>query len=362
MLIVMSAVETVGFKSGASLTHDRADGRETETVYAYGTLRLSDPARIDHSTNFRAVRVRRGSALYADLSGEWRSFPTNDYLRYNPPGPQGLDVAPGVWLRFAPEDAPRAGDVLTGIRPPDALVPPKGLSWGPESLPRLRALLAQGAVLAADFDGLTELVDAKNARVIDARFDPAATEAFLREFVRAREGRDPNAEEAAWAKNAATTFESLRVRLWIGVEDHRLYRAQVAGVAPEGDGRVAMDLRVDLSDFDETFAAVIPTGTLPMSSLALKRATLPTAEFAETGAGGSSASLAFGNLPTREIDANTDPDRDGLDNVLERFYGTNPNDADTDDDGSSDGEEVLSGRNPSGGGSLFGFGLGQKRS
>ncbi|MEY4744512.1 MAG: hypothetical protein RL272_457 [Candidatus Parcubacteria bacterium] len=52
-----------------------------------------------------------------------------------------------------------------------------------------------------------------------------------------------------------------------------------------------------------------------------------------------------------------DADKDGLPNVLERFYGTDPSNADTDGDGVNDGDEVNSGCSPTGIGKLFSFGL-----
>ena len=52
-----------------------------------------------------------------------------------------------------------------------------------------------------------------------------------------------------------------------------------------------------------------------------------------------------------------DPDHDGLSNLLEAFYQTDPNNPDTDGDGVSDGDEVSQGRNPTGPGLLFDFGL-----
>lgn len=62
-------------------------------------------------------------------------------------------------------------------------------------------------------------------------------------------------------------------------------------------------------------------------------------------AGESSHNLA-------QSDPNGDPDNDKLTNEKEDYYGTDPNDPDSDNDGYSDGEEVKSGHNPLGAGKL----------
>ncbi len=52
-------------------------------------------------------------------------------------------------------------------------------------------------------------------------------------------------------------------------------------------------------------------------------------------------------------DPNADPDHDGLTNLQEQQYGTNPNNPDTDGDGYHDGAEVKAGYNPLGPGKLL---------
>ncbi len=64
-------------------------------------------------------------------------------------------------------------------------------------------------------------------------------------------------------------------------------------------------------------------------------------------------------LPSLQIPPSDDQDQDGLNRLLETFYGTDQTVSDTDGDGMNDGEEVLRARNPNGNGSLFGFGLGK---
>jgi len=54
-----------------------------------------------------------------------------------------------------------------------------------------------------------------------------------------------------------------------------------------------------------------------------------------------------------DLDLIKDTDNDGLIDVREEFYGTDPNHPDSDGDGYSDGYEILNGYNPKGEGKLM---------
>ena len=58
-------------------------------------------------------------------------------------------------------------------------------------------------------------------------------------------------------------------------------------------------------------------------------------------------------LPGGSVDFSKDSDNDGLADELEKIYGTDLNNPDTDGDGFKDGEEVKNGYNPKGPGRLF---------
>jgi hypothetical protein len=68
----------------------------------------------------------------------------------------------------------------------------------------------------------------------------------------------------------------------------------------------------------------------------------------------ASATPTIGS-PTPSVDASaeiSDVDKDGLTAAEERYYGTDPNNADTDGDGYKDGDEVKAGYDPLGPGKL----------
>lgn len=367
MLVAMSEVTTVSERSAFSWT--RGDGRErtTTTLYATGQVDVSDPSAVGQATRFRLFRVSRAKD-YADLSGEIRTIAGMSYLTYAPPGPDvdGADFGEiGVWVSFASGELPQWGSIIPGLDTPVAsVVDGEASEWTPDAIGRLRYLLARADIFLVAFDDLTELISGHATRVIDARFDPDALRSFLRDLIRAREDREPTTAERLAVENQAKALEKLDVRFWIGIDDHLLYRVQAAGAIPdamaeEGENvLIPFDLIVELSDFNDPFEGTAPSDSLSFSDAIRQRfgahledpLTKEEREFLPNDAG---------RLPTETVATGGDPDRDGLSNILEAFYRTNQNVADTDGDGTNDGEEVLNGQNPRGDGTLFGFGLGE---
>lgn len=367
MLVAMAEVKTVSERSAFSWTRDGED-RATTTLYTTGQFNLEDASEVDQATKFRLFRLSRGRD-YVDLSGEIRTIDGTSYLTYAPPGPDiqgaGVDFAESdTWVSFESGELPQWGSIIPGL---DAPVAPVGdgesAEWTPEALGRLRLLLARADVFLVAYDDLTELISGHATRVIDARFDPDALRSFLRDVIRAREDRDPTVAERLAVEEQAKALEKLSVRLWIGIDDHLLYRAQAAGAVPdamaedEDNVLVPFDLIVELSGFNEPFEGRAPGESLSFSD-AYRLKFGASSEVSSPADGTEFLPDDESRLPTEEVKTGGDPDKDGLSNVLEAFYRTNPNDADTDDDGVSDGEEVLDGKNPRGTGTLFGFGLG----
>lgn len=350
MLREMSKLTSVSQNSGFSWTRTEGEDRTTTTLYTVSELDLSQQAVIDHQTTFRIVRVN-DSNTYADLSGEMRGVDGVTYLSYEPPAPtvSGFDFnTSDTWVSFKPGELSLLGSIIPGIDQPINLTLTTS-SWTPEGIDRVRTLLSIADVFLVAYDNLTEEVSGIETRVIEAWFDPDALRAFLFALIRAKEGREPTDDERIVAEMQARQLERLTMRLWIGKDDHLLYRAQAAGAFVEEGSTdlIPVDVRIDFHDMNKSVSIYIPKSSTSISTI-LRSILLPAKQRLID---------EKSELPVQTINISDDPDNDGLDNLLETFYGTNARRADTDGDGMSDGEEVVSGRNPRGKGTLFGFGL-----
>ncbi len=362
MMIAMASLETVRQDSGFSWTRGEGSERINTTLYTTGQISIDDEANLQHATQFRVVHMGADNS-YSDLSGEFRMLEDASYLTYTPPGPSVDGVSfdqEQTWIAFAQDELLSWGAVLPGLELPIALSEQK-ISWTPDVFARLRYLLSSTDVFIAQASGLTQIVGNANTRIIDATFDPDVVEAFLRDIVRAKQGRDPTEDERELVAKQAEQIKRLTFRFWIGTQDHYLYKLQAAGAFsdPETNDLIPVDIKVEFEDFNEPFDIDEPNDPLLFEQvLRSVFADLPDSEALTLG--GVNKVLVTdetARLPVEEVEESTDQDEDGLSNVLEAFYGTNPNDPDTDGDGVTDGDEVRKGHNPRGTGSLFGFGL-----
>lgn len=361
MTVTMSRLQTVTESGGFHWTvSDKGEDVYT-TLYTSGPVRLADPTKFEHETNFRSVFLST-SNTYKDLSGEIRSVSDKTFLTYTPPGPdvQGVDFSKeGTWISFAHGEFSSWGSLVPNLKIPIPFFSSQ-TPWTPESLKRLRIMLALTDVFQVKFDGVEETIRDVQTRVIDARFDADALKSFLYDVIRAREDREPTDTERLNIDTIAADLSNMNIRLWIGKSDHLLYRLQAIGGVPVETSNALMpiDVRMDFTDFNKPFDVHVPVSSTPFSFMyqTLMHA-LPTSMLA---LGRSNVVFTQGaSIPDQEVRTVNDPDGDKLDTILETFFGTNPHNPDTDGDGVSDGVEVRKGTNPRGKGSLFGFGLGK---
>lgn len=353
----MAQVETARVAAGMYWI-DPAQQRRTTSVQMVGQVRLSDTDGIEYETLFHALRYDP-SGSYEDVSGSLRRLAGQTYLQYTPPGPQipGVSFIPDTWISFSPNEFAAWGDVLPGIVFP--LSASEG-TWSPAAIARARAFLPYADVWHVSYDGEEEDVRGVETRVLNAWFDADAVQALALEEIRLREDRDPTMQERVAAQIRASAFERLTFRVWIGKADHRLYRLQATGSVPSTivSQLIPVDILVDLSDMNAAFAGTVPSPTIVFRSLVGSALAGIEGQVITTPTRERPLVSSTSSLPSTDLHTAEDMDGDGLDTLLERFYGTNANNADTDGDGVSDGAEVAAGRNPNGRGGLFSFGLG----
>lgn len=363
MTLSMSRLQTLTQHAGFHWTAKDQGADVYTTLFASGPMRLSNPSQLEHDTSFRSVFLSKANK-YQDVSGEIKSKDGNIFLTYTPPGPiiEGADFSQsGTWVSFAPGEFPSWGSIIPELKLPFPFFS-SHTAWTPDSLKKLRILLSVADVLSVKYHGVEEKISGVETRVIDAHFDTDALKSFLFDVIRVREGRDPTDAERINVATAAADLEHLSVRLWIGKKDHLLYRIQAVGGLPieHTTELSSVDARIDFSEFNKPFELVAPTNVIPFASIfeSLARAfPMSTTVFGRVNTIPTITQNV--RVPSQTIAEANDTDRDGLDNTLELFFGTNPNVSDTDKDGISDGEEVRRGTNPRGRGSLFGFGLGR---
>jgi len=348
MAHAMSRVQTVEQKIGMTWSEGAA---APSTLLAFGTIAWRPSGIIEHQTKFRVIRWT-GGQNYTDLSGEIRAAEAGTFLTYDPPGPNVAGVSfasPETWVSFRPGMFGLWGPIFPGMDIP--LLSEGGGPWTAEALQRLRLLAAKADVFVVTSEAREEKIGGVEMHAFDVAFDPEALQGFLLDASRAKIGDEPPNETRLAIDATVRAWAGLGYTVWIGSKDHRLYRLQASG---------KVNVLADFSNYDQPFSVSAPSVPLSFDQIysrALGR--LPEARALRMGSAAtpflSSVSVS---LPAFDI-TSADADGDGLDALLETFYGTDPGNPDTDNDGILDGEEVRKARNPNGRGSLFGFGLGE---
>ncbi len=364
MLREMAQLQTVSYDAGFSWSSEVDGERVATTLYAAGETDVTDSENIEYRSGFRSVHLSE-DPTYNDLSGEIRKVDGITYLMYEAPGPdvEKIEFNNEKWIEFTKEELPGWGAIIPGLNAPLEPMSDSG-PWTGEGVQRMRQLLSLTDVFYVEYNGLTQIINGANTRIIDGYFDQDAVEVFLLDLIRAKDGRGPDDDQRILAHAQAEQIARVTVRFWIGTQDHLLYRFQGAGafIQNETNNLMPVDIRVDFSGHNQVVEIDEPQGTTAFAQILTDAfGGLPEAGESSFGTSGNSAHVSLSStakLPVTQVEVTNDPDNDGLDNLLERFYGTDMNNPDTDGDGVTDGEEVRSGRNPRGKGSLFSFGLG----
>jgi hypothetical protein len=118
------------------------------------------------------------------------------------------------------------------------------------------------------------------------------------------------------------------------------------GFNPKGSGKLDEVLKVQLTELQASTTSSSTTGTTQTET------TQTAVKDTDKDGMPDDWETKYSLNPNDPADATTDLDKDGLSNLDEYKFGSDPTKADTDGDGYSDGQEVSSGYNPAGTGKL----------
>ena len=177
-----------------------------------------------------------------------------------------------------------------------------------------------------------------------------------------RLGRELTAKERDFLDTFFANVTAEDGEVWVGKKDYYLYRLRLRFRYDDGIRSGVLSLTMNFSGFN----AKLPTPAAPSGVENIDeilRSLLPTAmEHLPLANKGrvrpeDEAAVSKGLPIIMPKTGQGDRDKDGLSDSLEAFYGTDPDNPDTDGDGVKDGDEVNSGMNPNGPGRLFDFGM-----
>ncbi len=316
--------------------------------------------------------VHVGSQGQVDLTDKTKpsfaqTFAINTSVEDGNPYGEYRDIAGTRYLYLA--NAPVYGDVdLSAFEKQWIIIPDTfsfaALSGGDwlrdvteDDVNDLSRLLGKIDLVDASKTGGVEVIDGDAALPYTFTIDKEGMTVFLATLWEMRHGTaiDPQTFQAMTDQIAA--WGSGQGTLWIGRKSFLLHRLTFS--------TTDQTLEINVSDFNQPVSIEAPhpnaSITEALGKLGFNVAALPTSQEARAHAP-IGATSSFGSLPGNTASAaeeDTDPDKDGLGNGFEFFYGTDPTNPDTDGDGVNDGEEVEHSSNPRGSGSIFSFGLPQ---
>jgi len=186
-----------------------------------------------------------------------------------------------------------------------------------------------------------------------------ATE-FVKNYQLIAEGRGLTRAEQRDLEQWLDEIEKMDIEFWFGWLNKELYQIKISGVYTEANGtEVKFVVILELSDFGKDVLIAAPDMSTTVQEVFRGAGGLPQSGEAEVLTGEETV-VEPSRLPVasggEEPGASfRDKDKDGLYDVFEFSFGSDPLNPDTDGDGVNDGQEVKDGTNPLGEGMLFEF-------
>lgn len=346
----------VQYHGSASPSANVAAQRRDFVIETAGTVDRRVPADVKADHDFR---LTLGQTKPAVLGGKYRRAAAADYFRFT----EMPDVLGGLHLGVLRDRTLRVNlrEALSATTLP--------LVGGEARLKDEDSAYLLAEVRATPFLQVTEKLRNEKLRGVAVHHYKVLPEILYAkqlaiQYEERRRGRELTPAERLSYDTFFADLVAEDGEIWIGAGDYFIRRLRlrfrIAGERNQG----IVSVTLDFSRFNDAAVTAPPDAAgvedaapYLRSLLASLAAHLPMAKDGNAAVG--SAARRDG-LPVETYAlGESDDDHDGLSLTLETFYGSDPNNPDTDGDGVPDGAEVEAGRSPTGPGRLFDFTGGQ---
>jgi hypothetical protein len=330
--------------------------REPEAVLV-GTSGLVDRSKEDGSWQTHKFRTDIGAPTVKYVfAGEYRRLGQENYLKLDTVpedfGSFRLDRYTDRWLGLSLADVLEVVDLplLSGAR---------GLSEEDQAF--LMRQIAVTPFVTVVNRLQNDTIDDQTMLHYEIRPEVLLLKDFYMTEEKVRRGRELSSKERQDVDKFFANIQPETGEMWIGRTDYYLYRIRLRFRYDDGTRSGVFSVIADLSNFNEQILIDRPEGDIEDVQPIIKSLLPGIVNHLPMAAIGSQQVVddeeTSGGIILEGLIGDSDTDGDGLTDMLEAFYGSDPSNTDTDGDGINDGDEVSQGLNPTGKGRLFDFGL-----
>jgi len=354
---LLSNVENLIQTDGTASTTPATTGNKitTTTISFSGHSDWQNSAKIK---NQFTLNIKSNALLEAgiELALEVRSLNKDLYLQFTSLpsiGVISLDALKNQWIKFDLSSFQDKGDGQNNqVKLTDA------------QIANIKNLIknAQLFKITAKLPG--EKINGVNTYHYKFAIDKEALQKLMSDSSQSLLNRPLSDQEKADQKSAFAAIEVSEGEIWIGKKDYLPYKITINYQYKENDYTKSSGKSLTtilFKNFDKPLSVDIPQNSKTIQELmqgflgtaAVTTTTSSTTIATTTEPIASSTEIFSASTTSTVVDVNLDSDNDGLTDVQEKIYGTDPHNPDTDGDGFKDGAEVKSGYNPKGPGKLI---------
>lgn len=267
------------------------DARDQKNIG--GDLRLSADAKLGRdSFKIAAEGTVKDQVAYGRLT----ELPANEFF-------PGVEVLKNIWVKFDVKEAEGKSDVSG----------PK-LDLSQDKMEQVKKILSKYDPVKVTKRFKTEKIDGIDNRHFEYELDKEKLKLAIPEVYKVVTSEDLTKEELEETNRGIDELQTTKAEMWIGKSDNLVHRVRSESTSDSLLGKMKVSTAMNFRDYDKPVDIKVPDGAITAEQL--------------------------------DKETRTDSDKDGLTDVLERYFGSNSKKPDTDGDKFRDGAEILGGYDP----------------